>query len=74
MSKASDITPISVNIDAETRDAITEMRRSDVGVNLTDMVRRAIILYHFIWKAKKTGRRIFLGNSDGKIEEELEFF
>jgi hypothetical protein len=51
------IVRLRVNLNQETADALLEMVGPDNKPNATEVVRRAIAVYHFFWKMKQEGKK-----------------
>lgn len=52
------IVRLSVNINEETQAQFEEIRESEADLSLTEVVRRALGIYYYIWKESRSGKEI----------------
>lgn len=63
---------LRVNINKETAEALKELKGS-TGCTITELVRRSVLIYHFIHKQRMKGREILLRSRNGKKIREILF-
>ena len=58
----------NLEIGKDIRDRMEELRDESGSRSLTDVVSRALAVYEYLWRQKKTGGKILIQDSDGTRE------
>lgn len=62
-----DLTRLTVNLTPRASEELAEVARL-TGVNRTDSVNRAILVYNFLEQQQHNGKRVALISEDGSVE------
>jgi len=59
---------LNLEIGEEARKRMEELRDETGSRSLTDVVSRALAVYEYLWRQKKTGSRVLVQDSEGTRE------